>query len=255
MKNFNDSLLLALKASAEAAQPQAIEVSDGEVAVAAERLAATGYDFSRVGNSLNALRAYLEGKQIALKGFAGTGKTMFFKSLSASGVSRNRIVIYSLMEHGNDFESVIVDDIKSYNDCELVVDDIGLESTWNGKRSDDILTRIIAVREQSPYRTHCTTNLSAAQIKARYDERVVSRLKCCTWFAMVGADNRRAVTNPAEAAFKAKCVDPESWAHCAERCSAYINGKCSLGKTIPPFLLDSTPESFCGVGTTIPYSA
>ena len=104
MKNFNDSLLLALKASAEAAQPQAIEVSDGKVAVAAERMSATGYDFSRVGNSLNALRAYLEGKQIALKGFAGTGKTMFFKSLSASGVSRNRIVIYSLMEH--DYVSV-----------------------------------------------------------------------------------------------------------------------------------------------------
>ena len=252
--SFEEALAKSLKSIATDAALPDITVTDGELKVAATRLSRVGYDFDRTPNSLMALRAYLEGKPICLAGTAGAGKTMFFQALQKSGVARDRIVIYSLPEHGNDFVSTIVDDIKSFADVELVVDDVGTESNWNGRRTDDILSRLIAVREQTGKRTHYTTNLSAAQLMERYDERVVSRLRLCVFVPMVGADNRTASTNPADAEFHAGCADPKSWTLCAERCPFFSNGKCSRGKTVPPQVKDTTPESMCDVGGKIPYT-
>lgn len=253
--SFEDSLAESLKTLATAAAKPDITVTDGELKAMAEQMAKTGYDFTRTPNSLKALRAYGEGKPLCLAGTTGSGKTMWFKSLQESGVAKARIVIYSLTEHGNDFVRVVADDIKRYRDCELVVDDVGTESNWNGHRADDVLTRIIAVREQTDKRTHYTTNLSAAQLKSRYDERVVSRLRLCVFVPMAGADNRSASTNPAEAEFLAKCTDPKNWELCAERCSRFVNNRCAEGKTVPPILRNSSPEASCRVGDAIPYSA
>jgi hypothetical protein len=178
---------------------------------------------------------------------------MWFKALQSAGLARNDIAIYSLPEHGNAFVSVIVDDIKSFADTELVIDDVGTESNWSGHRNDDILSRVIGVREGTDKRTHYTTNLSSEQLKERYDERVVSRLRLCVFIPMVGADNRAATANAEEAAFRAKCADPASWMLCKERCPKFVNGGCLIGASVPPLVRHTTPESMCGVGDRIPY--
>lgn len=238
MKNFDEMVVRFANELVKTIKPENITITDGEFRAAAERMLGAGYDITRSANASEALRAYLEGKPIALKGGTGVGKTAFFRALNKSKIAQSVIIIYSVTRHANDYESSIVDDIKAYNEFEFVVDDFGNESTWGGKRTDTILTRIIAVREMSRMRTHFTTNLEAQEIKARYDERVVSRLKCCEWVNMNGSDNRQATANPEIAAFRAKCADPESWVLCAERCAHYKLGKCRRGVAMPPDLID-----------------
>lgn len=251
--SFEATLLPILKELAGAHEKPVCTVSDHEVSVAARKMARTGYDFTRTPNSLKALKAYLAGKALVLAGTTGVGKTLWFKALRDSGVARHPIFIYSLTEHGNDFANIVVEDIKGLRDFELVLDDVGTETTWNGTRNDELLTRILAVRECVTLRTHFTTNLPACKLRTRYDERVVSRLHTCEFIAMTGADNRQAAANDKEAEFRRKCEDPASWRLCDERCPFYVDGRCTKGKTVPPELLGQTPESMCGVGTVIPY--
>jgi len=231
----------------------ALPVSDRACGAAMQRMAKAGYRFEISPNSAMALRCYLEGKSLCLAGTPGVGKTMWFKALRDSGVAANPIEIYSLTEHGGDYEKTVVDEIRAFHDCELVVDDMGTESNWNGNRADDLLIRVMAARERSALRTHYTTNLTAAQIRARYDDRVRSRLRLCKFIPMTGHDNRTAGLTPETAALLAKCGDPRNWKLCAERCSQFVNGSCSLGRKVPPQVLNTSPEESCGVGAGIAY--
>ena len=51
-----------------------------------------------------------------------------------------------------------------------------------------------------------------------------------------------------------QCSAPESWILCKERCSRFIEQKCAEGKSIPPMIINTTPELMCDVGGKIPYS-
>lgn len=250
--NFDANLVRSLRQLAADAAPKTVAVTENELKSAAERMARVGYDFSRTPNAQKALRLYLEGKSLCLAGTVGTGKTLFFDSLQKSDISPT-LRIFPLSAHRNAYVSTICEALQDFTQQEVVIDDFGVESNWGGKRADDILAQIIDVRGLSPKRTHLTTNLSGAEIKARYDDRVISRLRQFAFVSMVGEDNRTVTINAQAAAFRAACADTGNWQLCEERCSRYVEGRCAEGKTVPPFLEGRTPEDICKVGELIPY--
>jgi len=232
---FDEAVLASLSEIAmEAARPT-VAATEAEVVEAARRMATTGYDFKRTSNALVALRHYLNGHSLFIGGNAGTGKTMFFRSLADSGVARHGVYVYSLGEHGNDYEREVVDEIRAHNGDEVVVDDVGCESDWNGRRDADMLFRILAVREGLRFRTHLTSNADKARLQG-YDERVRSRLKAFEFVPFVGADNRATCVNAEEMALRRKCACRASWILCEDRCACFRDGVCCRGVAVPPAL-------------------
>ena len=228
-------------------------VSDGQFKIAAKLMKQNGYDLERTPNAKKALVLYLAGRSLFLAGSTGAGKTMFFKAIGASRLGEGTVVIYSLNENRGKFTSVITDEIRALNDYEVVIDDVGTEGGHNGRDDEELLSRIMAIRERSIRRTHYTSNLTGQQIKERYDERVRSRLRCCMFIPMLGNDNRSVTTNPKRAALIEQSKDSKSWILCSERCPKFVDGKCQKGVQIAPYLLDLSPENSCGVGDKIPY--
>lgn len=197
--SFNQALEASFKELTESKKVKTIPISEPTLDNAARKMESVGYILGKTPNSRLALKEYMGGKSLYLAGTAGAGKTEFFRALSRSGVAKNKIAIYSLSEHGDKQLNEIGEYIRSLDDYELVVDDIGNESDWSGNRTKvEVIQKIMSIREHSRRRTHYTTNLDSTMIN-QYGERVKSRLNTCVKIAMVSkVDNRTPKTNESE---------------------------------------------------------
>lgn len=140
----------------------------------------------------NALRAYGQGYQLLLAGKAGTGKTWFFKALKIAKLSCCEI--YDITEESKQSVDWILQDLgEYYHNREIVIDDIGRESPKidYGERTE-VLDLILNYREKHcpRARTHLVTNLTLDEIRARYGERVLSRMHYCKPISFLDEDKR-----------------------------------------------------------------
>lgn len=135
------------------------------------------------------VRAYLSGAGILLTGPAGVGKT-FLMSLLAG----NKHVQHAERDI-NDWGLSGIHGWYDWRDGrEVVIDDLGTERTAHSYGDkEDLLKLVIEHRYAAQkVRTHFTTNLTAAQISARYGERILDRIMgMCTAFSMTGESYRR----------------------------------------------------------------
>ena len=213
-----------------------------------------GYDFTgQEDSSKEALTAYLQGYSLCLAGSVGTGKTYFFETLQHTHLFPFRIVIYSLKANDGKYTREIQEDLNRLNDAEVVIDDLGAESDWGGKRPE-IVSTILAIRQASPRRTFFTTNLTRQQLQARYDDRIVSRLKSYKFIPMIGEDKRKPTANWEATKFLRDIHDPNNWTLCKERCNAFVDGKCTKAIRISPQLRGTTPESMCDAAGDNPFA-
>lgn len=219
-----------------------------------KRMEWCGYDFNdHKEASEEALMSYLKGYSLCLAGSVGTGKTFFFETLKKINIFQQQMVIYSLKANDGKNTREIQEDLMRHHCADVVIDNLGTESDWNGKRPDVVAT-VLSTRQASYRRTFFTTNLTVQLINERYDDRVVSRLKQFKFIPMIGEDRREPKINCDDNDFMVAICNPQNWCLCAERCSLFKNGKCSRGILAPPQMRDSTPELMCGVGEKIPYA-
>ena len=212
-----------------------VDVGDAELKAWASELARRGYRASK--ESLNALKAYLQGYGILLSGEVGTGKTRFFDALG--GIEKvSMIDIYA-----NTLDE-IVDIVGGLRDREIFVDDIGSETVYSNYGCKmDILPWLIEKRMESDKRTHFTTNLTGEELSARYGARVFDRIYgMCKMFRFSGTSRR---TTRANSAFVAasRSLAGLDWTLCAERCANCAAGRgCTVGIKVPPAEDKSRPH-------------
>ena len=159
-----------------------------DVIVRPEAVRARALEMARAGYrpteaSLVALERYIQGYGLWLSGDVGTGKTMFFRHLHPLNVRIARsgrvpsVVIFPMVRTLEMGVAALRDWLDDNACNEVVLDDIGAEPVFNhfgGKF--DILPYILDKRQESPCRTHATSNLNARAINARYgDERILDR--------------------------------------------------------------------------------
>ena len=139
-----------------------------------------------------ALAEYVRGYQLLLAGKPGTGKTSFFKTLHAMRFSG--CAFYNIQTQAQQKRDWILEDMEYYREQELVIDDVGREAMKNefGERFE-VLDLIMAYREEwcANVRTHYVTNLTPAELEARYGERVMSRFHFCKVIGFADGDKRR----------------------------------------------------------------
>jgi len=131
------------------------------------------------------IRAYLSGYGLLLTGKAGVGKTFLLTCLHGRVRPAAEIVEYGLRDIRTFYEWTDGHDI--------FIDDLGTEAivTEYGAK-DDLMKAVIAHRaERQKGRTHVTSNMTAAEIAARYGDRTLSRLLgMCKVFTLTGANRR-----------------------------------------------------------------
>ena len=202
-----------------------IDVGEAELVARASEMARRGYRSSR--ESLDALKAYLEGYGILLSGDVGTGKTRFFDALG--GIEK--VSMIDLYAHQLD---EIVEIVGGLRHREIVVDDIGQEAVYcNYGCRMDILPWLIEKRAESKMRTHFTTNLTGDELAKRYGARVFDRIYAtCRMFRFSGKSMRETMAN---SAFVAASRLSGDWTICLERCANCILGRgCIAGIRVPP---------------------
>lgn len=202
-----------------------VTVGEAELVARASEMARRGYRSSR--ESLDALKAYLEGYAILISGDVGTGKTRFFDALG--GIEK--VSMIDLYAHRLD---EIVEIVCGLRHREIVVDDIGQEAIYcNYGCKMDVLPWLIEKRAESKMRTHFTTNLTGGKLTNRYGARVLDRIHAtCMAFRFSGASKRATAPN---AAFVAASITPGDWTLCVERCANCAAGRgCTVGIKTPP---------------------
>jgi len=140
----------------------------------------------------------------AIFGPVGTGKTHFLRVLEGR---------YGRIRTASDWARLLRDDAETFwSECTAtpswdfqrycLLDDVGAEPVVNsyGNKSC-VVTELVQARyaawaRDGRLKLFLTTNLDAAEFRARYGERVVSRLKaCCQVAVFVGADLRQAASS------------------------------------------------------------
>ncbi len=155
-----------------------------QMTAAIERLATAGYEPTDM--LLPIIGDYLSGYGVLVSGYAGRGKTFFFRAMGARIVEAADIIDWGMARIWMFHEQ--------WDGVALCIDDIGAEhesSEWGVK--DDLMKAIIAHRaEHQSGVTHITTNLTAAEVRARYGDRTLSRMMgMCRCHKMTGPDRRR----------------------------------------------------------------
>lgn len=162
-------------------------------------------------------------KSLLLKGATGTGKTLIMTSLSQ--LMKNLRFAHSINQEVIDYNKsfrliqsykifqrfceegfTMINSMRIYYSVDLItnnicIDDLGSESIANHYgQTCNILEHIIMLRydelnhqdKKGQLITHCTTNLSAKQLKEYYGERAFSRMKeMFNDIALMGNDRRK----------------------------------------------------------------
>ena len=192
--------LRAQASRAATSTARALPVTDEQVMRAAAQMAAQGYEFETA--TLDALRAYLQGFPILLRGSVGSGKTLFFRLLRtlapAGGDYRDlrKIEIVSMLQLAVMPANEVRAKLDGLSGREIMLDDIGAETVNNtfGVVSE-IIQLVLDIRTHAIHRTHLTTNLDYRTLETRYGGRVADRIKTCKAFVLAGASHRRAAPN------------------------------------------------------------
>jgi hypothetical protein len=172
----------ARKKAQDALQPRP-EPTAAQIAAIVQRLARHGYEPSEA--HLPIIADLLRGHGVLISGEAGRGKTFFFSALRFRIVTAEEIISWGIAGLPRFHE-------QWDGDC-LTIDDLGAEREsveWGAR--DDLIKSVIAHRaEKQNGRTHITTNLTAAMIRARYGDRTLSRiLGMCKPHKLSGLDRR-----------------------------------------------------------------
>jgi len=173
--------------------PPAPMATDDAVADRIKRLGTMGYRPSTM--IVEAVRDYMSGFGVLLAGPAGVGKTMLMRCLGSRIRNVEEITGYGLRQITTWYEWT--------DGTEITIDDLGAESTTaEFGAKDDLLKVVIAHRaERQKGPTSITTNLTSAEIAARYGDRTLSRiLGMCRPHAFRGASAREAMQDPFTAA-------------------------------------------------------
>ena len=183
-KPLTDVLAKIMREVKSAEEHERPELPDREVAPEVERLFQV-YGYIPCDESVEAVRAHLDGYGVLLTGPAGVGKTFLMKCLGVRIYTSVGIAAYGIKGLADFHEATRLGPI-----C---IDDLGIEpivSEWGAK--DDVLKTFIAYRaERVQARTHITTNLSSEEITARYGDRTLSRIMgMCKAFRLSGTNRR-----------------------------------------------------------------
>lgn len=140
-----------------------------------------------------ALAYVLHGYSVYCAGKPGTGKTSIFKEGKRAGIFPRQIYILDMKLLSKKPIDEILAEIEQYNDCDIVLDDVGIEG--NDKEYGnfkEVLETVLRYREIhcSNCLTHITTNLPIKVLGARYGERVLSRMRTYQQVAFIGEDLR-----------------------------------------------------------------
>lgn len=146
----------------------------------------TGADRENVGMIFDFCRKYAEGfstssESLFLMGATGLGKTHLTTAIASTVIEKGYDVFYSGAANiftaleAEKFGRVPAFDTKAVFDCELlIIDDLGTEN--KGTLSENFLYNIVNTRFSSGYPTIINTNLDRDAIRARYSDRITSRL-------------------------------------------------------------------------------
>lgn len=157
---------------------------DHEIAPEVDRLY-TKFGYIPCAESVEAIRAHMDGYGVLLTGPAGVGKTFLMKCLGVRIYTSTGIASYGLRGLSDFHEAT--------QKGPICIDDLGIESIvseWGAK--DDVLKTFIAYRaERVTARTYITTNLSSEEITDRYGDRTLSRIMgMCKAFKLTGTNRR-----------------------------------------------------------------
>ena len=162
----------------------------------ASSMAKRGYRFNE--ESLEALRLYMSGYGLFVRGSVGTGKSLFFKLLRNHNGDPVKVFSMHNIRGRTDVEiRELMDHLDRY---EVLLDDIGAEPTFSnfGVKSD-ILVYMVERRMESRMRTHFTTNLTTQEIYDRYGDRLIDRITEMCRSVEFGGESRRSPKANAEA--------------------------------------------------------
>ena len=116
--------------------------------------------------TLNALLDYKKGYGLFIRGPFGSGKSSFFTALGIEGLKR-----FSLLDETKDQIDKVWEKIRSYDNYELVIDDLGREQKMNNYHGfEEIVPWIVEHRMYCKKRTHFTTNMNSEDFLAKYDD-------------------------------------------------------------------------------------
>jgi DNA replication protein DnaC len=139
-------------------------------------------------------------KGLCLFGNTGVGKTLWMKKFACCKVVSVYNLVNIFVEHGIKTALNIVNppywlDVIPPNYFDICIDDFGAEESQNhyGTKKD-VLTEIIDERYRAKFKggkTYITTNLTPGKIRARYGDRILSRIsELCTVIEIHGEDLR-----------------------------------------------------------------
>lgn len=155
----------------QASDEEPINVSRERLMRKAARMAQFGYHQDT--DTIQALRAFLEGYGILLSGQIGVGKTFFFECVYEgrerfSTIDMNEAHLWNY-EKLNDF-------LNDNQRCDMLIDDIRGDMAKDYGKTFDPLIVILDNRLNSPARTHITTNLDNDGLINALDYRSVDRI-------------------------------------------------------------------------------
>lgn len=155
-----------------------------------EGLRKAGYEITP--SAERAAFVYQSSYSLLLHGPCGTGKTEFFQALRRVGYP---IIIASMPYFPAMGLAELCDWLECVRNRDIVLDDAGAEMMANnyGERFE-MFSFIVEQRARlSRVRTHFTTNLSPAEMMARYGERVLDRIRgLAVEVEFTGVSRRRA---------------------------------------------------------------
>ena len=185
-----------------------IEITEGMIMAQAQAMITRGYlpydrpAFRSLARWLAAIKAEATNKGLILSGAAGTGKTMFFKTVCDKRVLKTATIL-KLWKQNNG--TVPMNELYDLSELEpmkfhVVIDELGEEPVGItfGFR-EEVMSGVISHRydvwKECGHRTYFTTNLAWAQLEERYGRRITDRLReMCALVEFTGPSKRGSAT-------------------------------------------------------------